>query len=84
MDKKLLTALGLVFVAAAANGSSPEPEPGLYKVTVGVNGAGIAPGAVQETAEQCVTSEDLASDPADLLGEHALAQQPQRHLGVIG
>lgn len=61
----------LFVIAIAAHGSSPEPEPGMYRVTVGVSGDDLAPGAVQETAEQCVTEADLASDPADLLGEHA-------------
>lgn len=61
----------LTVVAFAAYGSSPEPEPGLYQVTVGVSGEGLAPGEVQEIAEQCVTEADLAADPADLLGEHA-------------
>lgn len=71
MDKKFFTVLGLALFATAANGSSPEPEPGLYQVTVGVNGAGMAPGTVQETAEQCITAEDLAADPAELLGDQA-------------
>lgn len=71
MHTKSALVMCLTVVALAAYGSSPEPEPGLYKVTVGVSGDGLAPGEVQETAEQCVTEADLASDPADLLGEHA-------------
>ena len=71
MLKKLGILLVLPLVAVAANGSSPEPEPGLYRVTVGVSGQDLPAGAVEESIKQCVTKEDLATDPASILGEHA-------------
>jgi hypothetical protein len=71
MHKKLGILLVLPLVAVAANGSSPEPEPGLYQVTAGVSGQDLPPGAVEESIEQCVTKEDLAADPASIVGEHA-------------
>ena len=71
MLKKLGILLVLPLVAVAANGSSPEPEPGLYRVTVGVSGQDLPAGAVEESLKQCVTKEDLATDPASILGEHA-------------
>ena len=63
--------LALTLVTVIANGSSPEPEPGLYRVTVGVSGQDLPPGMVEESVEQCVTAEDLAADPTSIVGEHA-------------
>ncbi len=63
--------LVLLLVAFAANSSSPDPEPGLYRVTVGVSGQDLPAGMVEESVEQCVTKEDLAADPASIIGEHA-------------
>jgi hypothetical protein len=63
--------LALLLVAVAANSSSPEPEPGIYRVTAGVSGQDLPAGMVEETMEQCITKEDLAADPANILGEHA-------------
>lgn len=71
MLKKPGILLVLTLVAVAANSSSPEPEPGLYQVTVGVSGQDLPAGMVEESIEQCVTKEDLAADPASILGEHA-------------
>jgi len=71
MLKKLGILLVLPLVAVSANSSSPEPEPGLYRVTVGVSGQDLPAGMVEESAEQCVTEEDLAADPSSILGEHA-------------
>ena len=71
MLKKPAILLALLFVAVAANSSSPEPEPGLYRVTVGVSGQDLPAGTVEESIEQCVTKEDLAADAASILGEHA-------------
>lgn len=71
MLKKPGILLVLPFFAVAANSSSPEPEPGLYQVTVGVSGQDLPAGMVEESIEQCVTKEDLAADPASILGEHA-------------
>lgn len=71
MYKKLGALLVLSLIAISAKSSSPEPEPGLYRVTVGVSGQDLPPGTVQESVEQCVTEEDLAADPASILGEHA-------------
>ena len=71
MLKKPAILLALLFVAVAANSSSPEPEPGLYRVTVGVSGQDLPAGTVEESTEQCVTKEDLAADASSILGEHA-------------
>jgi len=71
MLKKPGILLALLFVAVAANSSSPEPEPGLYRVTIGVSGQDLPAGMVEESAEQCVTKEDLAADASSILGEHA-------------
>lgn len=71
MLKKLCILLVLPLVAVAAHSSSPEPEPGLYRVTVGVSGQGLPAGMVEESIEQCVTKEDLAADPTSILGEQA-------------
>lgn len=71
MLKKLGLLLVLPFAAFAADNSSPEPVPGLYRVTVGVSGQDLPAGMVEESIEQCVTKEDLAADPASVLGEHA-------------
>ena len=71
----MLNKLGILLVlslfAVAANSSSPEPEPGLYRVTVGVSGQDLPEGMVEESVEQCVTKEDLAADPTSILGEQA-------------
>ena len=69
--KKLVVLLVLPFVAVAANSSSPDPEPGLYRVTVGVSGQNLPGGMLEESVEQCVAKEDLEADPASILGEHA-------------
>ena len=61
MLRTLGTLLALTLVAVTANSSSPEPEPGLYRVTVGVSGQNLPPGMVEESVEQCVTAEDLAA-----------------------
>ena len=71
MYKKLGVLLILPLIAVSANSSSPEPEPGLYRVTVGVSGQDLPPGMVEESVEQCVTKEDLAADPTSIVGEHA-------------
>ncbi|MEL7187257.1 MAG: DUF3617 family protein [Pseudomonadota bacterium] len=71
MFRNLSLLLVLPLVAVAADSSSLEPEPGLYQVTVGISGQDLPPGMVQESLEQCLTSEDLAADPASFLGEHA-------------
>lgn len=71
MFKKLGIVLVLPLVAVLANGASPEPEPGLYRVTAGVSGQDLPAGMVEESIEQCVTKEDLAADPSSVLGEHA-------------
>ena len=71
MLKKLGIMLVLPLVAVTANSSSPELEPGLYRVTAGVSGQDLPPGMVEESVEQCVTKEDLDVDPASILGEHA-------------
>ena len=71
MNKKLGVLLALPLFAVAANSSSPEPEPGLYRVSAGVSGQDLPPGMVEESVEQCVTKEDLAADPTSVLGEHA-------------
>lgn len=71
MYKKLGVLLVLPLIAVPANSSSPEPEAGLYRVTVGVSGQDLPAGMVEESVEQCVTKEDLAADPTSILGEHA-------------
>jgi len=71
MHRKLGILLLLPLFAVAANSSSHEPEPGLYRVTVGVSGQDLPTGMVEETVEQCITKEDLAVDPSSILGEHA-------------
>ena len=71
MHKKIGLLLVLPLIAFSANSSAPEPEPGLYRVTVGVTGENLPPGMVQESVEQCVTEDDLATDPSTLLGEDA-------------
>ena len=71
MPKKLGILIVLPLVAIAAYGSAPEPEPGLYQVTVGVSGEDLPPGTVEESLEQCITKEDLEADPTSVLGEHA-------------
>lgn len=71
MLRKLGILLALPLIAAVASGSSPEPEPGLYRVTAGVSGQDLPAGMVEESIEQCVTKEDLAADPSSILGEHA-------------
>ena len=63
--------LALTLISVTANSSSPEPEPGLYRVTAGVSGQDLPPGMVEESVEQCVTAEDLVADPTSILGEHA-------------
>jgi hypothetical protein len=63
--------LVLTLVAVTTNSAAPEPEPGLYRVTVGVSGQDLPPGMVEESVEQCVTAADLAADPSSILGEHA-------------
>lgn len=71
MPRLLAFLLVLPLIAVSENSYSAEPEPGLYRVTVGVSGQDLAPGTVEETVEQCVTKEDLDADPASVLGEHA-------------
>ena len=71
MLKKLGILLALPLLAVTANSSSPEPEPGLYRVTAGVSGQDLPAGTVEESIEQCVAKEDLAADPSSILGEHA-------------
>ena len=71
MRRILCLLLVLPLVAFADDSSSPEPAAGLYRVTVGVSGQGLAAGMVEESVEQCLTEEDLAADPASILGEHA-------------
>ncbi len=71
MRKKIGLLLALPLITFAANSSAPEPQPGLYRVTVGVTGENMPPGMVEESTEQCVTKDDLAADPSTLLGENA-------------
>ncbi len=71
MHKKTGLLLVLPLIALSANSSAPEPEPGLYRVTVGITGEDLPPGMVEESVEQCVTKEDFSADPSTLLGENA-------------
>ncbi len=63
--------LALPLIAVVAHGSSPEPEPGLYRVTASVSGQDLPAGMVEESVEQCLTKEDLSADPSGVLGEQA-------------
>ena len=71
MLKKFGILLALPLVAVAADSSSPEPEPGLYRVTASVSGQDLPAGMVEESVEQCLTKEDLSADPSGVLGEQA-------------
>ena len=71
MLKKFCIGLVLSLATVAANSSSPEPEPGLYRVTLGVSGQDLPPGMVEESVEQCVTKEDLAANNSSILREYA-------------
>jgi hypothetical protein len=71
MFRKLSLLLVLPLIAVAEDSSAPQPEPGLYHVTAGVSGQDLPAGLVNESVEQCVTEEDLATDPASILGENA-------------
>lgn len=71
MFRTLSLLLVLPFIAIAEDSAAPEPEAGLYRVTVGVSGEDLPAGLVNESVEQCVTKEELAADSASILGDHA-------------
>lgn len=71
MFRTFCLVLVLPLIAVAENTSAPEPEAGLYRITVGVSGQDLPPGLVNESIEQCVTKEELAADPTSILNEHA-------------
>ncbi|MCH9692888.1 MAG: DUF3617 domain-containing protein [Gammaproteobacteria bacterium] len=71
MYRTLSLILVLPLIAVAQDSSAPEPEAGLYRVTVGVSGQDLPAGLVNESVEQCVTQEELAADSSSILGEHA-------------
>ena len=71
MYRTLCLLLVLPLVAIAGDNSAPEPRAGLYRVTAGISGQDLPPGVANASVEQCVTKEELAADPASILGEHA-------------
>ncbi|MDJ0814123.1 MAG: DUF3617 family protein [Woeseiaceae bacterium] len=71
MHRLLCLTLLLLVTPFSADGSAPEPQAGLYRVTAGISGDDLPPGVANATVEQCVTEEELAADPSSILGEHA-------------
>ncbi len=71
MKKLLCVLLVIPLVAVADRDSAPEPQAGLYRVTAGFSGEGLPAEGVNTSVEQCVTEEELAADPGNILGENA-------------